>query len=73
MEIDKYYKEFANNIRAERARKGWSQVQLADFAQISKDTVWQLENAIGNPKLDTIISIALALDVDLTYLLPLKK
>lgn len=73
MSIEELYKEFANNVRAERARKGLKQAELADFAQISKDTVWQIENAIGNPTFYSIVSIALALDVDLNTLLPLKK
>lgn len=68
-----YYNEFCNNVRAERARKGLSRQQLAEKAGISIDTMGQIERGEGNPQFNTIIPIALALDVDLNTLLPLKK
>lgn len=73
MDLELYYKEFANNVRAERARKGLTQLQLAVKTGLSTETISQIERGIANPALNTILSIALALDVDLNTLLPLKK
>jgi len=72
MDMKSYYTEFCNNVRAERARKGLSRQQLAEKAGISIDTMGQIERGEGNPQFNTILSIALALDVDLNTLLPLK-
>ena len=73
MDVKNYYIEFCNNVRAEKARKGLSRQQLAEKAGISIDTMGQIERGEGNPKFNTMVSIALALDVDLNTLLPLKK
>jgi transcriptional regulator with XRE-family HTH domain len=72
MNIEKYYKELAKNIRVERAKNRISQFQLAEKAEISIETVGQIEREIGNPTLSTIISIALALNVTLNDLIPLE-
>lgn len=68
-----YYKEFAKNIRIERARLNISQLKLAEMADVSLDTINLIERGVGNPKLSTIIAIAKALNVDLNILLPLKN
>ena len=73
MRIEKYFKEFASNMKAERARKGLTHVQLSLKTGLSTDTLSRIKRGIANPTLDTIINIALALDVDLNTLLPLKK
>ncbi len=73
MDVKNYYIEFCNNVRAEKARKGLTRQQLAEKAGISIDTMGQIERGEGNPQFNTIVSIALALDVDLNTLLPLKK
>lgn len=73
MDVKNYYIEFCNNVRAEKARKGLSRQQLAEKAGISIDTMGQIERGEGNPQFNTMVSIALALDVDLNTLLPLKK
>ena len=65
MDVKNYYIEFCNNVRAEK--------QLAEKAGISIDTMGQIERGEGNPQFNTMVSIALALDVDLNTLLPLKK
>ena len=71
MEMKKYYKELATNIRVERARLKISQLKLAEMAEISLDTVNMIEREIGNPRFSTIISIAKALNVDLNTLVKL--
>ena len=73
MDVKNYYIEFCNNVRAEKARKGLSRQQLAEKAGISIVTMGQIERGEGNPQFNTMVSIALALDVDLNTLLPLKK
>jgi transcriptional regulator with XRE-family HTH domain len=68
MEMSKYYKELAQNMRIERARLHISQLKLAEMADVSLDTINLIERGVGNPKLCTIIAIAKALNVDLNTL-----
>lgn len=72
MDMSIYYKELAKNIRVERAKGKISQLKLAEMADISLDTISMIEREVANPTLSTIVSIALALDVDLNTILPLK-
>lgn len=72
MDMEKYYKELAKNIRVERAKNKISQLQLAEMAGISIETLGQIERETANPTLYTIISIALALKVNLNDLVLLK-
>ncbi len=72
MDMQQYYKKLAQNIRIERARNKISQLKLAELADLSLDTISTIEREIANPTLSTIIAIAVALDVDLNTLLPLK-
>lgn len=67
-----YYEKLAENMRIERARKKISQQRLAILSNLSLDTISNIECEKGNPTLETLISIALALNVDLNTLLPLK-
>lgn len=46
-----------------RVRRGWSLSQLAAAAGIAKSNVSRLEQGVGNPTLDTIWRLALALEV----------
>lgn len=72
MEMEKYYKELAKNIRVERAKNNISQLQLAEMAGVSIETIGQIEREVANPTLYTIISIALALKVSLDDLILLN-
>ena len=72
MNMTEYKKELAKNIRIERARLNISQTKLSIMAEVSMDTISQIERGIANPTLETIILIAKALNVDLNTLLPLK-
>ncbi len=67
-----YYKDLATNVKIERVRKGLSQLELAEKAGVTIDTVGTIERGTANPALEKVISIALALDVDLNTLVPLK-
>ena len=69
--MNSYYKRLAKNIRVERAKTKTSQLKLAEQAQVSIDTISMIERGQGNPRLSTIVNIAVALGVDLNTLLPL--
>ena len=72
MDISEYKNELAKNIRIERARLNISQTKLAIMAEVSPDTISQIERGIANPTFETIILIAKALNVDLNKLIPLN-
>lgn len=72
MNLEEYYKILAKNIRIERVKNEISQFQLAEMAEVSLDTIGNIERADGNPTLATLIMIAKVLKVDLNTLLPLK-
>ena len=71
MNMSKYYKELATNMRIERARLRISQLKLAEMADVSLDTINMIEREVGNPTFSTIVSIAKALNVDLNTLVKL--
>ena len=60
--------QFGNNIRALRKEKGWTQEKLADEAEIDIRTVQRIEKAELRPTIDVIISLCLALQVDISKL-----
>ena len=63
---------FASNLRAERARKNYTQEKLAEMAGVSIEYISRVENEKICPTILTIANIATALDVNLDTLLPLK-
>ena len=72
MDMSFYNNELAKNIRVERAKLKISQLKLAEMADISLDTVNMIERGPRNPRFNTIVAIAKALNVDLNTLLLLK-
>ena len=57
------------NLKAFRNQKGWSQEKLAREANISYHTVIKLEQSgIKNPRIETVIKLADALEVSLDEL-----
>ncbi|HET9058075.1 MAG TPA: helix-turn-helix transcriptional regulator [Chitinophagaceae bacterium] len=60
-------KAFATHLRILREKAGLSQQELADIAELSKLTIQRIENSKYSTTLDTLISIADALNI------PLKK
>lgn len=54
---------FGKKIIALRKEKGLSQYQLADEADIYRSRIISIENGIANPTLNTILAIAVALEV----------
>ena len=60
-----------DRLRAARRRRGWSQTELARRSKISQSTIWRIENGvIPQPKMDVVIALAKALEVDLAELVP---
>ena len=60
---------YLKNLVTLRKQKGWSQEKLAQEAGISYNTLIKLErNGIKNPKIETVIKLADALDVSLDKL-----
>lgn len=58
----------AQNVKQRRQRRGLSLSELARLAGISKSTLSALERAQGNPAIDTLWSVANALNVPLSGL-----
>lgn len=63
---------FASNLRAERARKNYTQEQLSELAEISTEYLSRIENERVSPTIQVVANIALALGVSLDTLLPLE-
>lgn len=57
-------KQIGNLVRRARKSRGWSQTQLGDKAGLRQETISLIET--GNPatKLDTILSVLAALDLE---------
>jgi len=56
-------KLFGERVKALRAERGWSQVDLAEKAQRSEEWIRRIELGAGSPSFDTIEVIAGALSV----------
>lgn len=59
----------AQALRRERERLAVSVTELAKRAGIAKSTLSQLENGVGNPGLETLWALAMALDVPVSRLI----
>ncbi|ALG47130.1 TPA: helix-turn-helix transcriptional regulator [Yersinia enterocolitica] len=57
------------SIRREREKLGLTVTELAKRAGIAKSTLSQLEGGAGNPSLETLWSLAMALDVPVSRLI----
>lgn len=73
MERVEVVKIFAENLRAERARKNYSQEYLAEKAGISVEYLSRMENEYFSPSLVVIANLAVALGVTIDKLVPLDK
>lgn len=69
----KYLQLIGNNIRKKRDELGISQQELADNADVAKSTIQRIEKGVMNPSILTLINICLALEIDLTNLVFVKK
>ncbi|MCI6989579.1 MAG: XRE family transcriptional regulator [Campylobacter sp.] len=57
-----------SNIRKLRAEKGWTQSDLANFSDVSVETIKRYENGKTNPTTDNLLKIANALNVNIKKL-----
>ena len=64
---------FAANLRAERARRNYTQERLAELAGITTEYLSRIENEKVCPTILVIANIALALDVPIDKLLPFEE
>ena len=65
--------KFGKRLRKLRAKKGWTQEQLAEYADIAYKHVQRLEGKSPSPvKIDTIEKLAKAFNIDISKLMKLK-
>ena len=65
---------YLKNLKKLRKQKGWSQEKLARESGISYQTLIKIEQGrIKNPKLETLIKLANALNVSLDNLIQGRK
>ena len=62
-------KRIGSNIKAERARKGYSQEILAEKAELTRHAISMIESGLQHPKILSILKIANALNLDVNELL----
>ncbi len=71
MDREEIIRIFAGNLRAERARKKFSQEYLAEKADITPEYLARVEHEKYSPSLVVIAKLALALGVSVDKLIPL--
>ena len=73
MDREAVIKIFAENLRAERARKQFSKEKLAEMADITPEYLARIEKEKYSPSLIVIVNLALALNISVDKLIPLDK
>ncbi len=73
MNRNEIIKVFAENVRAERARKKYSQEKLAEMADITPEYLARIEKEKYSPSLVVIARLAIALEVNVDRLIPVEK
>lgn len=66
---DKVSQYLADNLIALRTKKGLSQQQLAELAEIPRSTLTNIESGSGNPSLHNLARISTALQISIEELL----
>ena len=61
--------EIGSNIRAERARKGYTQEKLAELANTTRRSISMIETGLQNPKILLLLDIVNILDIDINKIL----
>lgn len=64
---------FAENVRAERARKNLSQEKLARKAGITPEYLARIEKEKYSPSLVVIVKLAAALEIGVEKLIPAER
>ena len=62
-------KRIGCNIKAERARKGYSQEKLAELSETGRYSISMIESGLQHPKILSVLKIANALNLDINELL----
>jgi predicted transcriptional regulator len=69
-----FFAQIAEQVAARRGEKGLSQRELAELVGTTQSAIARLERGGRPPRIDTLLTIADALDCDLVVdLLPKKK
>jgi len=66
-------KEFAENLKNLRTKKGLTQTQLADRLWLNKSIISAYENEQRMPSLDVLIKLSYEFNVSMEYLLGMEK
>ena len=66
MTIIRSTSELGASIYTRRKRRGWNQSDLAREASVRQQLISDLENGRRIPRLDTIVKVLAALDLDLS-------
>lgn len=61
--------DVVQKLREERLARKWSAYRLAKNSGVSQQMIGYMEKGLRNPTLETLLRIAIALDVDLWKLL----
>lgn len=60
---------FARNLKAERYRKGITQAELAELADVSESTISLLERGLQTPSIFLVYDISKIFEIDINDLL----
>lgn len=69
MQTNKRLRNLGLNIKSERIRKGYSQEELAELCDISRNSISLIETGKINPTILKVVDIAEALNLDINILL----
>ena len=61
--------KIGSNIRAERARKGYSQEKLAELANTTRRSISMIETGLQTPKILLLLDIVNILNIDINKIL----
>jgi putative transcriptional regulator len=61
-----------NTVRVERARKDWTQAELAERVGVSRQTIWAIERRNYAPSTVLALKLARAFDVPVETLFTLE-
>lgn len=66
-------KEFAENLKNLRTKKGLTQTQLADRLWLNKSIISAYENEQRMPSLDVLVKLSYEFNVSMEFLLGIEK
>ncbi len=69
---DLFYQRLAEQIKIERMKKNISQQNLADYLNLSRTSIMNIETARHKPSLYQVLQIADYLNIDYSILIPHK-